>query len=179
MTEHLSITNLEQRHPRLTLAIAATYLEAAAVCLSRHHESPVLFELLDDSDEHLIEIIWNSPDLQTRLAWANETDAIEAGAYGCAIAALELSRGLYAVRRAETLTGADHYVAPVGCGIDDIQDCYRLEISGTQLAKIEVEKRLRTKLKQVKQGKSNLPAIAAVVGFRASLILIQTLEQSR
>lgn len=176
MTEHLPITNLEHRHPGLTPAIAATYLEAAAVCLSRYHESPILFELLDGSNENLIEIIWNSPNSQTRLAWANETDATEAGAYGCAIAALELSRDLYAVRRAETLTGADYYVAPVGCGIDDIQDCYRLEISGTQLAKIEVEKRLRTKLQQVKQGKSNLPAIAAVVGFKVSLILIQTLE---
>ena len=46
MTDHLPITNLEQRHPGLTPAIAATYLEAATVCLSRYHESPVLFELL-------------------------------------------------------------------------------------------------------------------------------------
>ncbi len=42
----------------------------------------------------------------------------------------------------------------------------RLEVSGTQLAGHEVSKRLRAKLKQAKAGKSDLPALACVVGFR-------------
>jgi hypothetical protein len=113
-----------------------------------------------------------------RLAWANETDATEAGAYACAIAALELSRGLYAIQRAETLTGADYYVAPIDSTEEDLENWYRLEISGTQLARIGANSRLKTKIRQAQRGKSKLPAIATVVGFKAALIVIQTVERS-
>lgn len=110
--QRLPISQLAVQHIGLTQAIAATYIEAATVCLSRHHQSPTIFELIDDANLSTVEVGWDRPSLQVRLAWANEIDATEAGAYACAIAAIALSRNFYAVRRAETLTGADYYVAP-------------------------------------------------------------------
>lgn len=174
----LPLIELADRHFGLTSAIAATYLEAAEVSLERHHQSPTTFEFIDDDRSTSIEVIWRSPSPQTRLAWANETDATEAGAYACAIAALELSRGLYAIQRAETLTGADYYIAPIGNTGEDLEHWYRLEISGTHLARIGVNSRLKTKIRQAQRGQSKLPAIAAVVGFKVALIVVQTVERS-
>ena len=71
------------------------------------------------------------PDVRTLNAHANEIDATEAGAYGVSLAAVEAISGLVAVRRAETLTGADWYIAPQGTDADDLESCIRLEVSGT------------------------------------------------
>ena len=172
----LPIASLSNRHPGLTPAIAAGYAEAAAVCLSRHHETPTEFELQDNNESIIVTLLWDPPSPQTRMAWANTTDATESGAYACALAAIEQSRGFYAVRRAETFTGADYYIEPLNGTTRKLENCYRLEISGTDLATLEVRRRLKVKLKQAKLGNSPLPAIAVVVGFKASLILIQTLE---
>jgi hypothetical protein len=172
----LPLDELADRHPGLTPAIAASDLEAASVCLSRHHQSPTDFELQDDGRSIIVTLAWATPSPRTQLAWANTTDTTEAGAYACAIAAIEQSRGLYAIRRAETLTGADYYIGPIGSDADKLQNCYRLEISGTDLATLEVRRRLKIKLTQARLGNSPLPAVAVVVGFKAALILIQTLE---
>jgi hypothetical protein len=67
-------------------------------------------------------------------------------------------------------------MAPVGDKGIDLENCYRVEISGTDLATLEVRRRLKVKLHQLRSGQSDLPAIAIVIGFKASLILIQTLE---
>jgi hypothetical protein len=49
-------------------------------------------------------------------------------------------------------------------------------IAASDFATLEVRRRLKVKLTQARLGNSPLPAIAIVVGFKASLILIQTLE---
>jgi hypothetical protein len=172
----LPLDELAQRHPGLTPAIAAGYLEAATVCLSRHHATPTEFELQDGDESLTVTLAWEPPSSQKRMAWANETDTTEAGAYACGIAAIAQVRGLYAIQRAEMLTGADYYIAPLGDDGADLENCYRLEISGTDLATLEVRRRLKVKLNQLRSGKSDLPAIAVVVGFKVALILIQTLE---
>jgi hypothetical protein len=172
----LPLDDLTDRHPGLTPAIAAGYLEAAAVCLSRHHQTPTQFELQDNNALDTITIIWEPPSPQTRLAWANTTDTTEAGAYACGLAAIAHSRGLYTVERAEMLTGADYYMAPLDDNGADLENYYRIEISGTDLVTLEARRRLRVKLSQLQRGASDLPAIAVVVGFKASVILIQTLE---
>jgi hypothetical protein len=172
----LPLDELVNRHPGLTPAIAASYLEAAAVCLNRHHQPPSDFELQDNETSSIVTLIWEPPSLQTQLAWANTSDTTEAGAYACGLAAIARSRNLYTIERAEMLTGADYYMAPLGDDGTDLENYYRIEISGSDLAKLDVRRRLRVKLKQLRQGRSNLPAIAVVVGFKASLILIQTLE---
>lgn len=109
-------------HPRLTLAIAAVYIEAASICLAKHHQSPATFTLNDHNIQSSAAIHWDDPNSSVQLAWANEVDATEAGACGCAISALALSRNLYALRRAETLTGADYYIAPLDSDPEDLEN---------------------------------------------------------
>jgi hypothetical protein len=82
-------------------------------------------------------------------------------------------KGLAAVRRAETRTGADFYVVPVGKRPEDLKEWIRLEVSGTHLDEADVQTRLRRKIKQAARGQSSLPAMAMVVGFKARLIAVR------
>ena len=178
-TQDLPFHDLAERHVGVTRAVGETYTEAARVCLDRHHGPPVDFELADKNVSATgICVRWLVCDQRTRNAWANDTDATRDGAYAMAIAAVEIARGLFAVHRAETLTGADYYIAPLGKSLDDLETCFRLEVSGVGAgARSVVEQRLKTKLLQTQNGISNLPAVAGIVGFAAKLILLATLEK--
>ncbi len=177
MVPLLPLRGLHERHHGLTLTVAECYLEAARVCLDRHHTPPQEFLLNDDNKENSVLVEWDKTDERARDAWANHDDATRDGAYACALAATEFTRGYVAVKRAETRTGADYYLAPVGAAIEDLENYYRLEVSGTNLDSAGVRTRLKAKVEQALNGNSNLPALAAVVGFRARLIIIQTVEQ--
>ena len=176
----LPIHDMEERHHGLTKAIADMYTEAATVCLDRHHQSPTDF-VLDRSgvrSEAVVE--WRRSNAQIRGAWANEIDTTEAGAYACALAAVELTDGLVAVHRAETRTGADYYIAPKDTPAEDLQHWSRLEVSGVDSgSESTVNRRLKDKLSQASAGNSDLPAKASVVGFRAKLIALADLENSQ
>ena len=170
---------MAQRHIGLTQALASTQAEAARVCLDRHHESPATFQIRESERWMEAVVIWEPTDDRTKGAWANETDTTESGAYACVLAAVELFCGLVAVRRAETKTGADYYVASPDTSADDLEDHIRLEVSGVDKgAAATVARRLRSKLDQAKRGNSNLPAIAGVIGFRAQVIRLARLEES-
>ena len=172
----LRIQEMEQRHVGLTKAIADSYAEAARVCLHRHHEPPTDFTVETRGSRTTAAVDWRSPSARTRRAWANKVDTTEAGAYACVLSAVELVKGLVAVHRAETLTGADYYVARPGDSPPDLEDCQRLEVSGVDRGpRRVVEARLRAKLHQVAAGRSNLPALAGVVGFRARLVMLADL----
>ena len=172
----LPIHEMEQRHFGLTKAIAYSYTEAASLCMDRHHESPTEFHLDNSGARSITVVEWEAPDTRIRQAWANYIDTTEAGAYACVLAAVELSNDLVAVRRAETQTGADYYVALKDRIPTDLEDCWRLEVSGVDLGQEStIKQRLRSKLEQAESGNSNLPAIAGVVGFRARLILLAKL----
>ncbi len=170
----LPLNKMDERHHGLSHALAESYLEAARVSLDRHHASPQEFTLNDDNKESEVLVQWDKSDERTKGAWANNDDATRDGAYACALAATELSRDYFAVKRAEKLTGADYYVAPNGAMVQDLENYYRLEVSGTNLDSSFVRTVLRNKVKQAQDGRSNLPALAAVVGFKARLIIIQT-----
>ena len=43
--ESLRLDGLHERHPGLTQALGQSYVEAASVCLSRHHQPPVTVSL--------------------------------------------------------------------------------------------------------------------------------------
>jgi hypothetical protein len=174
----LPIQDMSERHHALTPPVAGSYLEAARVCLDRHHISPKEFTLENDKLESVAKVEWELTDDRTQAAWANTDDATRDGAYALAIAATELLRGMVAVRRAQTRTGADYYIAPIDRDLEDLESHFRLEVSGTDLGKPDVKRRLIMKLEQAKQGRSNLPALAAVVGFKVQLILIQTVDET-
>jgi hypothetical protein len=176
----LPLRDMSDRHRGLTRALAESYLEAARISLDRHHEPPQEFAL-HNSPYASLEILavlveWEPSDERCRGAWANQDDATRDGAYACAIAATELALGLYTVRRAETRTGADYYVAPLNHVSEDLEDWYRLEVSGTNADAQEVRRRLGNKVRQAQHGQSTLPALAVVVGFRVKLIFIQAVE---
>jgi len=174
VAKRLRISNLHTRHRALTPALSASYYEAASVCLSRHHAPPITIELKDGVTSTSAGIKWNAPDDRERGAWANTIDTTEAGAYCCVIAGVEETRGLRAVRRAETGTGADYYVGPPRSGRRDLENCQRLEVSGVDAGNSsEVAKRLAQKVGQARNGNSSLPALAGVVGFLSKIILIQ------
>lgn len=152
--------------------ISLGYSEAIRACLDRHHTSPVEFRLQDNDTQETAAASWPPSDERTRMAWANKDDATEAAAYGIAIAAIEVLRGLIAVRRAETRTGADYYLGNPEDAEEDLEASLRLEVSGTdQGNEVVIRARLREKVRQAARGNSNLPAIASVVGFAALVIM--------
>lgn len=174
----LPLRDLAARHYGLIEPIAGHCEAAARVCLDRHHTSPVLVSIRAKAVESQALIMWEKADDRTRGALNNKTDTTEMGACGCVIAAVELTQGIYTVRRAETETGADYYVAPPGMGIEDLEGCFRLEISGINHGNHRtVERLLFAKVEQTKKGRSNLPAIAGVIGFEVLRILIDYVDE--
>jgi hypothetical protein len=172
----LRLEGLHKRHPGLTRALAESFGEAACVCWSRHHQPPITVSLQHQEVNESRIVNFMVPDARMRNAHANEIDATETGAYGVSLAAVEDVAGLVAVGRAETLTGADWYVAPNGTSVDDLENCVRLEVSGVGSGgSAEIKRRLRDKVAQAARGESNLPAIAAVVGFKVLEIVISPL----
>lgn len=173
----LPIHELSARHPGLTNAVGAYHTEAARVCLDRHHRSPTDFQIDNEVNSLSASAEWEVTDERTKNAHANEIDATEAGAYACTLAAVELTMRMVAIHRAETATGADYYIAPVGSPPTDLEAALRLEVSGVDKGTpATIEYRLNAKLEQAATGKSNLPAVAGVVGFRARLIVLRPLE---
>ena len=167
----LPIDDMDQRHPGLTPPIAGSNLEAASVCLQRHHVPPERFDLRVGEKGSTVSVDWPQPNARVEKAWANETDATEAGACALVLAAVEQAEGLVAIGRAETMTGADYYVAREGSEPDDLEDCLRLEVSGVDRgSEASVKRRLSDKLAQAARGRSDLPALAGVAGFKARLI---------
>lgn len=176
----LRLDALHERHPGLTESVGGTFLEAASVCLNRHHDSPVDMRVECNGDASTRLVVFPKPDTRVLNSWANDIDTTESGAYGVSLAAVEVEENLVAVRRAETLTGADWYVAPIGTEPGDLENCYRLEVSGVDIGgQSVVDARLRQKIEQTKRGASNLPAIASVVGFKERAIAIQRVSDEK
>lgn len=173
----LPLAEMARRHPGLKSPVAEYLLAAASVCLDRHHSSPATFRTQHDREPGLCTVGWTPPDAEDLRVWANEIDTTEAGACACVLAAVEMFTGMVAIGRAETGTGADYYVAPAGTIREDFETCYRVEISGLDLgSEARVDARLAAKRRQAMMGKSNVPAMAGVVGFRAGLIRLVTVE---
>ena len=179
MNPVLRFSDLATRHPGVSAGIGLSYEEAASVCLERHHTSPATFSIRDNATSSEADSSWMSPNDALKSAWANEIDTTEAGGYAVALAAVELTRGLVAIRRAETRTGADYYLDSVGAAPDDLETAIRLEVSGSAAATpAALETRLKQKLAQTEAGESNLPAMAVVVGFEPLLVLSADMSTS-
>jgi hypothetical protein len=176
---NLPFHDLAARHPGLTPAIGECYTEAARVCLDRHHAPPIdirFNQLSADSLNHA-GADWEVTTERERDAWANEIDATEQGAYAFALATVELAEGMVAVRRAETGTGADYYIAMPDEPRDDLENCLRLEVSGVDRGDEQaVKSRLLQKVEQAANGNSSLPAAAAVVGFRERIVALTRVD---
>jgi len=170
----LLIKDLDTRHYGIIKSIGDFFYDAASVCLNRHHESPTIFSIENDNFNSEAEITWGIVDQRMLDAFADENEATEMGACACSIAAVELELGLFILRRANKPFGCDYYIGPPDKTADDLEHLYRLEVSGMNTGSSQdLTKRLKTKIRQTIRGKSNLPAIACVVGFPSAKILIQ------
>jgi hypothetical protein len=94
----------------------------------------VEFSLKDNDEIEATVAEWMKPDSRLEKAWANADDATRDGAYGLALAAVEITRGLVAVSRAETRTGADYYLGRSDASPDDLEASIRLEVRGRMKA---------------------------------------------
>lgn len=169
---------LHRRHFGLSRPVCESYAEAASVCLSRHHESPVEIVIYRERIKSESELVWEPPDERSLRAWANVDDATRDGAYSVALAVVESELGLVAVSRAETRTGADYYIGPPE-GVVDLENCYRLEVSGADKGSVaELKRRLAVKIAQALRGQSDLPAFAVVVGFREKCVMLEVVEMA-
>jgi hypothetical protein len=177
LPDPFNFQNLAERHPGITASIGASYEEAARVCLDRHHTSPTKIEIRNADATDQAPAAWTPTNDRTRKAWANEIDTTEFGAYCFALAAIERVERMVALRRAETKTGADYYIGPAGEEMEDLESSFRLEVSGVDKGdSTVVQQRLKRKLDQTASGSSNVPALAAVVGFRVLCIAIARAE---
>ena len=175
----LELEGLHRTHPGLTESLAGSYSEAAAVVFYRHHTPPFEIEIVDSGGNAARRLVsLSSPDSRTQAANANANDAITAAAYCVSLAAVENCERLVAIGRAETGTGADWYVAPPGHAREDLEDCYRLEVSGVEDGDMSrVRSRLKQKVAQTRKGVSNIPALASVVGFKERYVVIEAAPQ--
>lgn len=149
------------------------YANAAKVRLEAHHTPPVDFEVTSKGETVVYEVKWAPCDDKLRRSYNNADDAKRDGAYVMAFAAVEDLEGMVSIARAETKTGADYYVAPAGTNPADLENAFRLEVSGTDGTSSEVRQRLKEKQEQTRKGKGSEPAIAAVIGFKTKLILVE------
>ena len=172
MHRPLKFEELAARHPIDPFQLQC-YANAAKVRLEVHHRSPIDFEITSRGETVLYEVKWVPVDDILRASYNNSDDAKRDGAYVLAFAAVEELEGLVGVARAETKTGSDYYVAPVGSDPGDLENAFRLEVSGTDGTTTEIRARLRQKQQQTRNGTGTEPAIAAVVGFKNKLILVE------
>jgi hypothetical protein len=184
-TPLLAILTLAERHLGLTPPIAASYAEAAAVCLSRHHQPPAtLLVTADTREDSHYQVAWSSPTARQLQAWGHPDDATRDGAYCIALAAIEQHLGLVALGRVPRGGGADYYVGPPGSevnpvdGLLDLEQAFRLEVSGIDRAGGEARLlgRVREKVEQARNGQSILPAIAGVTAFDLLRVIFRNVE---
>ena len=178
MITTLPLTDMHQRHYGLPPNVIGCFLLAARVSLDLNHSPPQEFRLEDTGLSRAVVVDWEPTNAREQAAMANQDDATRDGAYACALAAIEVTRGLVAVRRAERRSGVDYYLAPAGQVVEDLEAAWRLEVSGTQLNEAQVRYRLSTKMQQAGAVHSDLPALAAVVGFMARLIMIREVDST-
>ena len=177
--EPLKLIDLHINHPGLTKHTAGSFCEAASVCMSEFHLSPSFLNINLEKEAHVSKLTWPAVDARTRNSQANHLDATCNGAYAVSFICVERTMQLVVIGRAEELSGADWYVAPVGAGIDDfggpdLDDpaVKRLEVSGRLEGPIGA--RLTEKKTQLRKGKSSIPGIASVVRFDKPQVIIES-----
>lgn len=175
MKRSLRFDDLAERHP-LDPAQLDSCANAAKVRLHAHHQPPVDFQMLSQGRAQVLEVQWTPPTPLLLRSYANSDDAKRDGAYAMALAAVEELDSLVGIARTETKSGADYFVAKKGSDPEDLEEALRLEVSGTDGDETQIRYRLKQKQQQTRDGNRDEPAIAAVVGFKAKLILVEPVE---
>jgi hypothetical protein len=159
-------------------SLIETNAQAAEVCFDSNHRSPVhLTVLLDGAENGKYEVSWEALSDRQRRSHRNELNAAEYGGYGVALAVVRRVLNLRGYERADHLSGADYYAIPAG--ESDFEKAVRLEVHGTQTELMSTFNwRVREKTQQLRNGASNLPGIACVVGFRLTMVMLQAVQNA-
>lgn len=171
----MELAGLHERHV-IAPGLAMSYLEAASVCLSRHHTPPCAIAVRsewEDGEAGTYTTSWPAPSEVVRRSYAHKTEATETGAYCLALAASESHLGLFGVGRTGEGSGADWYISASADirnpedGELDLEDRFRLEITGIGDSESEAyaRRRMKDKIEQAQAGNAYEPAIACVVAF--------------
>ncbi|NOU33845.1 MAG: hypothetical protein HOO96_38620 [Polyangiaceae bacterium] len=176
-----AVLNLARPHRshNTSQALFTSFCEAAAVVLSWFHVVPppaTITRIRSEGKQFAVDLAWKEPTLQVRLAHGNDTDAIEYGAYAVAGLCLHHVHRWKLLGRTQTASGADFFIIPEGAPAEEF---VRIEVSG--IAKnsgvTELERRLRTKIKQLAHGDLARPGVAVVVGFKTAHVLISEIQK--
>jgi hypothetical protein len=179
----LDIYDLHSRH-HIGKGATDSYVEAALVCLDRHHvAAEMTWSVQKDGEPPAQYVVERRPPTAAHYrSGRNRDEATELGACAMVLAASDRHLGLVALSRAEGLTGSDFYLIPASANVapdPDLDlfrdDRIRLEVSGISDDDARgLEARVRQKVLQARAGHSPLPAIAGVVGFRTARIVFRT-----
>lgn len=196
----LHYADLDKRHWAIPPETAAEWTQLVRVCLDRHHTPPgredakasfsSLFNIAENGVARSARAEWTPPEARTKNAWTNRpNEATDRGACAIALAALEITRNLVAVTPGVKGSGADYrldhprddlfdYYISFGESPGDFETAYRVEISGVGHGGESVlMARLKEKMRQLIDGKDNLPALAMVVGFEALKVFVTDVER--
>jgi hypothetical protein len=179
----IELDRLHERHFALTPAVASSFAEAAGVCIERRHAPPAAFRVVSDNLAAApVTVSWPPSSARARAAHANPEDVVKEGAYSVTLAVVEAHMDLFAITQAPKGSGSDYYVGPAGSLVNeddgelDLEAAFRLEVSGSASEdESGLRYRLSEKVKQLKSGRSDLPALGAVVGFDQLLVLTRKL----
>ena len=178
----LDIYNLHRRN-YFARELTDSYALSAAVCMSRHHVPPGVWSVrIDDADDADYLVYWELPTPEHIRSCGNHDEATRDGAYALALAAADTQLNLVALGRAEGRTGSDFYLIPAGTadvgGIHfnlQPENRVRLEVSGIDRDDTStMNARLNQKVQQAREGLSDVPAMACVVGFLTARIVMRT-----
>jgi hypothetical protein len=184
-TDSTDLPPLDLLHDRhnVSEAVVRANAEAASVVLSRHHQSSSLLETWtwNTGMRTKHRLAWPNPSPVAVSTWANLDDAVEAGAYAIALAAVEVEYDLYCAGRAVRRSGCDWWIGPANSwrGADgqlDLESAVRLEVSGIEVCRSEQQlgSRLTMKVDQLANA-SQFPGKAAVVGFSSLQVVFRDL----
>lgn len=166
------------QHPGVTEDLSSSLCEAARVCLDRYHQPPTVLSVTGGglTRDHTLQ--WDVPTQTARNSQRNVADSLRDGAYAVSLVAVERRLSLVAISRADEGTGADWYVAPPGHAYDvagapdlDAPGVARLEVSGT--GEQNIPSRVASKKRQLRAGRSDLPGLVSVVGFKQRVVRIE------
>lgn len=173
------LSSLYPRHPGLAEGGAAHIAEAASVCLARFHgSSPVALGVTWAGRPSIYDLVWRAPGAREVASNRNAEEATRDGAYAVALGAVDARLRLVTIGRAESRTGADWYLVPVASleqafDLDSIP-ASRLEVSGvSDDDEGRMNERVRVKLAQAVAGRSEVPALVGVVGFRSGRCILR------
>lgn len=184
--EELNLDLLESGEmPGLSGKAGAFLLEACLVCLAHNgHSSGKTMQIDQDEQSTEFRLVWTELiDEQVRRTHADMQDATEWGASGVACILVCRLTGLVVTRRSRKGTGFDYWLgketSTVAAQSLPFQDEARLEVTGmlNEEKESEIDRRLRGKTRQVKDGKrSDLPGFATVIEFGRPLAKVEHIE---